>query len=99
MRCRPSLSFGNNPDLLWTAGLVVTPSARSDVDRRMLRPPLKPGGVVMSKRRHKRKQGKSVEGRLRVFSPHVDGFRSWLQRNGYRPTTIVEVVRLTRLLG
>jgi len=48
----------------------------------------------MSKRRHKRKQGKSVEGRLRVFSPHVDGFRSWLQRNGYRPTTIVEVVRL-----
>ena len=53
----------------------------------------------MSKQRHKRKQGKSVEGRLRVFSPHVDGFRSWLQRNGYRPTTIVEVVRLTRLLG
>ena len=48
----------------------------------------------MSKRRHKRKQGKSVEGRLRVFSPHVDGFRSWLQRNGYRPSTIVEVVRL-----
>jgi len=48
----------------------------------------------MSKRRHKRKQGKSVEGRLRVFSPHVDGFRSWLQRNGYRPPTIVEVVRL-----
>jgi hypothetical protein len=35
-----------------------------------------------------------VEGRLRILSPHIDGFRSWLQRNGYQPTTIVEVVRL-----
>jgi len=48
----------------------------------------------MSKRKQKRKQGKSVEGRLRVFSSHIDGFMNWLQRNGYRSTTIVEVVRL-----
>jgi len=48
----------------------------------------------MSKRKHKRKQGKSVEGRLRFLGAHVDGFRSWLRHNGYRPPTIVEVVRL-----
>ena len=48
----------------------------------------------MSKRKQKRKQGKSVEGRLRLLGAHVDGFRSWLGRNGYRPTTIVELVRL-----
>jgi integrase/recombinase XerD len=48
----------------------------------------------MSKRKQKRKQGKSVEGRLRLLGAHVDGFRSWLRYRGYRPTTIVEVVRL-----
>jgi integrase/recombinase XerD len=48
----------------------------------------------MSKRKQKRKQGKSVEERLRFLGAHIDGFRSWLRRNGYRPTTIVEVVRL-----
>jgi site-specific recombinase XerD len=48
----------------------------------------------MSKRKQKRKQAKSVEGRLRFLGTHVDGFRNWLRRNGYRPTTIVEVVRL-----
>lgn len=48
----------------------------------------------MSKRKQKRKQGKSVEGRLHFLGAHVDGFSSWLQRNGYRPTTIVELVRL-----
>ena len=48
----------------------------------------------MSKRKRKQKQGKSVEGRLRILSPHIDGFRSWLQRNGYQPTTMVEVMRL-----
>jgi hypothetical protein len=48
----------------------------------------------MSKRKQKRKQGKSVEGRLCVLSLHIDGFRSWLQRTGYQPTTMVEVVRL-----
>jgi integrase/recombinase XerD len=48
----------------------------------------------MSRRKQKRKQGKSVEGRLRFLGVHVDGFRSWLRRNGYRPTTIVELVRL-----
>jgi integrase/recombinase XerD len=48
----------------------------------------------MSKRKQKRKQGKSVEGRLRFLGAHIDGFRSWLRHNGYRPTTIVELVRL-----
>jgi len=48
----------------------------------------------MSKRKRKQKQGKNVEGRLRILSPRIDGFRSWLQRNGYQPTTIVEVTRL-----
>jgi hypothetical protein len=48
----------------------------------------------MSKRKQKRKQGKSVEGRLRFLSAHLGGFRIWLQRGGYRPTTILEVVRL-----
>lgn len=48
----------------------------------------------MSKRKQKRKQGKSVEERLRFLGAHVDGFRSWLRRNGYRPTTIVEPLRL-----
>ena len=48
----------------------------------------------MSTRKQKRKQGKSVEGRLRFLGTHVDGFRSWLRHNGYRPTTIVELVRL-----
>jgi len=48
----------------------------------------------MSRRKQKRKQGKSVEGRLRFLGAHVDGFRSWLRRDGYRPTTIVELVRL-----
>jgi integrase/recombinase XerD len=52
------------------------------------------GGIVMSKRKQKRKQGKSVEGRLRFLGAHVDGFRSWLRGNGYRSTTIAEVVRL-----
>jgi site-specific recombinase XerD len=48
----------------------------------------------MSKRKQKRKLSKSVEGRLRFLGAHVDGFRSWLRHNGYRPTTIVELVRL-----
>ncbi|MCA1414375.1 MULTISPECIES: tyrosine-type recombinase/integrase [Bradyrhizobium] len=48
----------------------------------------------MSKRKQKRKQSKSVEGRLRFLGDHVDGFRSWLRHDGYRPTTIVELVRL-----
>ena len=48
----------------------------------------------MSKRKQKRKPGKSVDGRLRFFAAHTDGFRSWLHANGYRPTTIVEVMRL-----
>jgi integrase/recombinase XerD len=48
----------------------------------------------MSKRKQKRKQSKSVEGRLRFLGVHVDGFGSWLRHNGYRPTTIVELVRL-----
>lgn len=47
----------------------------------------------MSKRKQKRKQGKSVEGRLRFLGAHIDGFRSWLRHNGYRPTTMVELVR------
>ena len=33
----------------------------------------------MSKRKQKRKQGKSVEERLRFLGAHVDGFRSWLR--------------------
>ena len=48
----------------------------------------------MSKRKQKRKQAQSVEGRLHFLGAHIDGFRSWLRRNGYRPTTIVELVRL-----
>jgi integrase/recombinase XerD len=48
----------------------------------------------MRKRKQKRKQGQSVEGRLRFLGAYVDGFRSWLRHNGYRPTTIVELVRL-----
>jgi integrase/recombinase XerD len=48
----------------------------------------------MSKRKQKRKLGKSVEEWLRFLGAHVDGFGSWLRYNGYRPTTIVEVVRL-----
>ncbi|WGD51408.1 hypothetical protein QA641_39170 [Bradyrhizobium sp. CB1650] len=47
----------------------------------------------MSKRKQKREQG-NVEERLRFLGAHVDGFGSWLRRNGYRPTTIVELVRL-----
>ena len=39
----------------------------------------------MSKRKQNRKQGKSVEERLRVLGAHVEGFRSWLRHNGYRP--------------
>jgi len=42
----------------------------------------------MSKRKQKRKQGKSVEGRLRFLGAHV-----------YWPTTIVEVVASPCLLG
>lgn len=48
----------------------------------------------MSKQKQKRKRSKPVEGRLRLLGAHVDGFRSWLRHNGYRPTTIVELVRL-----
>lgn len=48
----------------------------------------------MSKRKQKRKQAKSVEVRLRFLGAHIEGFRRWLRRNGYRSTTIVEVVRL-----
>ena len=48
----------------------------------------------MSKRKQKRKRGRSVEGRLRFLGAHIDGFRSWLRHNGYRPTTIVELMRL-----
>ena len=48
----------------------------------------------MSKRKRKRKQCNSVEGRLRFLATHIDGFRSWLRGNGYKETTIVEIVRL-----
>jgi hypothetical protein len=48
----------------------------------------------MSKRKQKRKQWSSVEGRLRFLAAHIDGFRSWLRGNGYKETTIVEIVRL-----
>jgi hypothetical protein len=48
----------------------------------------------MSKRKQKRKQARSVEVRLRFLGAHIEGFRSWLRRNGYRSTTIVELVRL-----
>jgi hypothetical protein len=34
----------NSPDLLWTDGLVVTPSARTVAERRMLWPPSNKGG-------------------------------------------------------
>ena len=48
----------------------------------------------MSKQKQKRKPCKSVDGRLRFLAAHTDGFRSWLHANGYRPTTIVEMMRL-----
>ncbi len=35
-----------------------------------------------------------VADRLRWLEPHVDGFRPWLERRGYRSVTIVEIVRL-----
>ncbi|EKM98242.1 MULTISPECIES: tyrosine-type recombinase/integrase [unclassified Acidocella] len=35
-----------------------------------------------------------VADRLRWLAPHVDGFRPWLARRGYRAVTIVEIVRL-----
>jgi integrase len=35
-----------------------------------------------------------VADRLRWLEPHVDGFRPWLERRGYRVVTIVEIVRL-----
>jgi integrase/recombinase XerD len=48
----------------------------------------------MSKQKQKRRQCKSVEGRLRFVADHIDGFKIWLNGNGYRATTIVEIVRL-----
>ena len=35
-----------------------------------------------------------VADRLRWLEPHVDGFRPWLERRGYRAVTIIEIVRL-----
>lgn len=46
----------------------------------------------MSKRIRKKPQ--SVDDRLRFLAPHIDGFKTWLHNNGYRPATIVEVIRL-----
>ena len=84
----------NSPDILWTDGLVVTLSALGPSQNAACFSLHSSGGDIMSKRKRKQKQGKSVEGRLRILFPHIDGFRSWLQRNGYQPTTIVEVTRL-----
>lgn len=44
--------------------------------------------------RRKLKPGVRVEERLYFAAPHVDGFKNWLQHNGYSPATIAEVVRL-----
>ena len=46
----------------------------------------------MSKRVRKKPQ--SVAARLRFLAPHIDGFKTWLHDHGYRPATIVELVRL-----
>lgn len=42
----------------------------------------------------KRKKPESVAGRLRLFAPHIDGFKAWLRGRGYRASTITELVRL-----
>lgn len=42
----------------------------------------------------KRKKPESVAGRLRLFVPHIDGFKAWLHQRGYTAATITEVVRL-----
>jgi len=84
----------NSPDILWTDGLVVTLRALGPSQNAACFSLHSSGGNIMSNRKRKQTQGKSVEGRLRIVSLHIDGFRSWLQRIGYRPTTIVEVVRL-----
>lgn len=41
-----------------------------------------------------RKHPQSVNDRLRPIATHVEGFRRWLGDRGYRPATIVEVMRL-----
>jgi integrase/recombinase XerD len=41
-----------------------------------------------------RKKPQSVDDRLRWLTLHVDGFKTWLHRQGYREGTITELVRL-----
>jgi len=40
------------------------------------------------------KKSQSVDDRLRWLATHVDGFKIWLRKKGYREVTITEVVRL-----
>lgn len=40
------------------------------------------------------KTWRRVDARLYFAAPYVDGFKTWLQHNGYSPATIAEVVRL-----
>src|ERR1700687_2455992 len=84
----------NSSGILWTDGLVVTLSALGPSQNAACFSLHSSGGDIMSERKRKQRQGKSGQGRLRIVSPHIDGFRSWLQRIGYQPTTIAEVVRL-----
>jgi site-specific recombinase XerD len=41
-----------------------------------------------------RKKPQSVNDRLCWLAPHVDAFKTWLRKKGYREVTITEVVRL-----
>ena len=41
-----------------------------------------------------RKKPQSVDDRLRWLAPHIDGFKTWLRKKGYREVTITEIVRL-----
>ena len=41
-----------------------------------------------------RKKPQSVDDRLRWLAPHIDGYKTWLRKKGYREVTITENVRL-----
>jgi integrase/recombinase XerD len=47
--------------------------------------------------KHTRKRTTIVDSRLRWLTPHIGGFRSWLEDQDYSTPTIVEVVRLLSL--
>ena len=47
-----------------------------------------------------RKKPQSVADRLRWFAPHIDGYKTWLRREGLsREVTITKTVASARLLG